>query len=98
MKAVADHFSVEQRSIGALEAGVDALLVCSQTDLREEVLSKLERASDKLLEGPLRRLVAFKQAFGSTPRIVPMTEIGPPFASHQALAEELAQPIPVVES
>lgn len=98
MKAVADHFSVEQRSIGALEAGVDALLVCSQTDLREEVLSKLERASDKLLEGPLRRLVAFKQAFGSTPRIVPMTEIGPPFASHQALAEALAQPIPVVES
>lgn len=97
MKAVADHFSVERRSIGALEAGVDTLLVCSQTDLREEVLSKLERAPDRVLEEPLRRLVAFKQAFGSTVRVVPMTEIGPPFASHRALAEALAEPIVVEE-
>lgn len=97
MKAVADHFSVERRSIGALEAGVDALLVCSQTDLREEVLAKLEKAPDGLLEQPLRRLVEFKQAFGGTPRIVPITEVGPPFASHRRLAEELATPVVVEE-
>jgi beta-N-acetylhexosaminidase len=93
MKAVADHFSVEQRSIGALEAGVDALLVCSQTDLREEVLGKLEKAPDRLLEAALDRMVAFKQAFGGTPRIVPITEIGPPFASHRELADELRTPV-----
>ncbi|MFV8752453.1 beta-N-acetylhexosaminidase [Nannocystaceae bacterium ST9] len=95
MKAVADHFTVERRSIGALEAGVDSLLVCSQTDLREEVLAKLEKAPDRLLEAALGRMVAFKQAFGGTPRIVPITEVGPPFASHRALAEALREPVVV---
>ncbi|HLT39185.1 MAG TPA: beta-N-acetylhexosaminidase [Enhygromyxa sp.] len=98
MKAVADHFSVEQRSLGVLEAGVDVILACSQADLREEILAKLERAPDSLLENGLRRLVAFKQRFGGTPRVVPITELasrrsaaefGPPFRSHQALAEQL---------
>jgi beta-N-acetylhexosaminidase len=93
MKAVADHFSVEQRSLGALAAGVDVILACSQADLREEVLAKLERAPDGLVEQGLRRLVEFKQRFGAAPRVVPITEptieSGPPFASHRALAEEL---------
>jgi beta-N-acetylhexosaminidase len=89
MKALADHFSVEQRSLGVLEAGVDVIMACSQADLREEILAKLERAPDKLLENGLRRIVAFKQRFGGTPRVVPITEIGPPFRSHQALAELL---------
>jgi beta-N-acetylhexosaminidase len=89
MKAVADHFSVEQRSLGVLEAGVDVILACSAADLREEVLAKLERAPDRLLEHPLRRLHAFKQKFGATPRVVPVTELGPPFASHQALAADI---------
>lgn len=89
MKAVADHFSVEQRSLGVLEAGVDVILACSQADLREEILAKLERAPDRLLENGLRRVVEFKQRFGGTPRVVPLTEVGPPFASHQALAEQL---------
>ncbi len=89
MKAVADHFSVEQRSLGALAAGVDVILACKQADLREEVLAKLERAADELVEHPLRRLVAFKQRFCAAPRVVPLTELGPPFASHQALAQRL---------
>lgn len=91
MKALADHFSVEQRSLGVLEAGVDVILACSQADLREEILAKLERAPDHLLENGLRRLVAFKQRFGGTPRVVPLTEMGPPFRSHQALAERLRE-------
>ncbi|MFO7565634.1 MAG: beta-N-acetylhexosaminidase [Enhygromyxa sp.] len=89
MKAVADHFSVEQRSLGVLEAGVDVILACSQADLREEILAKLERAPDRLVEDGLRRLIAFKQRFGGTPRVVPLSEMGPPFRSHQALAEQL---------
>ena len=89
MKAVADHYSVEQRSLGALEAGVDVLLACSQADLRDELLTKLERAPDRLVEHALRRLVAFKQRFGGTAKVVPITEPGPPFASHQELARRL---------
>jgi beta-N-acetylhexosaminidase len=89
MKAIADHFSVEQRSLGLLEAGVDVILACSKLDLQTEVLAKLERAPDRLLEQSLARLVAFKQRFQGAPRVVPMTEIGPPFRSHQALAERL---------
>jgi beta-N-acetylhexosaminidase len=89
MKAVADRFSVEERSLGVLRAGVDVVLVCSQTDLREEVLGRLERAPDGLLEHALRRMVAFKQRFGTGVQVVPLTEIGPPFASHLALAERL---------
>lgn len=89
MKAVADRFSVEERSLGVLRAGVDVVLVCSQADLREEVLAKLERGPDDLVEDALRRLVAFKQRFGGGVKVVPLAEIGPPFASHRALAERL---------
>jgi beta-N-acetylhexosaminidase len=102
MKALADHFSVEDRSLGVLRAGVDVVMACSQTDLREEVLGKLERAPDELLEHALRRMIAFKQRFGASVQVVPLTELvstpanevhglgGPPFASHVALAERLA--------
>ncbi len=97
MKAVADRFSVEERSLGVLRAGVDVVLVCSQADLREEVLAKLERAPDGLVENGLRRMVAFKQRFGAGVRVVPLTEIGPPFASHRALAERLREAVRIDE-
>jgi beta-N-acetylhexosaminidase len=61
MKAVADHFGPEQLVHGALEAGVDALLVCSDAGLRDEVLRRLERAPDALVERALARVVAFEQ-------------------------------------
>lgn len=91
MKALADHFSVEDRSLGALAAGVDVILACSKADLREEVLAKLERAPDGLLEHSLRRVVGFKERFGGTPRVVPLTEPGPPFKSHRMLADQLTE-------
>ena len=53
-----------------LEAGVDALLVCSQWDLAEECLRLLERAPDRLIEHGLRRMVALKEAYGRTRRPV----------------------------
>jgi beta-N-acetylhexosaminidase len=89
MKAVADHFDVEARSLGVLRAGVDVILACSQADLREEILTKLERAPDSLVEQALRRLVAFKERYGKQVQVVPLSEAGPPFASHRALAERL---------
>ena len=93
MKAVADNFSVEERSLGVLRAGVDVVMACSEADLREEVLAKLERAPDGLLEHALRRVVEFKQRFGEGVRVVPLTEIGPPFASHVALGQRLREAI-----
>lgn len=91
MKAIADHFSVEDRSLGALRAGLDVILTCSAADLRDEVLSKLERAPDTLVEHALHRVVAFKEAYGRSLSVVPLTEAGPPFPSHQALAEQLRE-------
>lgn len=86
MKAIADHFTPEQIARGALGAGVDALLVCSQTDLREALLAQLERLPDALLEPALRRMGAFKArhsggrfASGATP----------PYAEHRALAASI---------
>lgn len=63
MKAVADHYRPEQRVQGALEAGVDALLVCREADLRQEVLQRLERSPDRLVERALARVVALKQRY-----------------------------------
>lgn len=68
MKAVADHFTPEQRVRGSLEAGCDALLVCSQADLRDEALRLLEKSPDALLEAPLRRVVAMKQRYAPAHR------------------------------
>nr|WP_086001301.1 glycoside hydrolase family 3 N-terminal domain-containing protein [Plesiocystis pacifica] len=90
MRAVADHFSVEARSVGALRAGVDVVLACSAADLREECLAKLERAPDGVVEDALRRLIAFKERFAA-PKVVALTEPGPPFASHRALASALRE-------
>ena len=86
MQAIAGRFSVEESSLGALEAGVDSILVCSRADLREEVLARLEGAPDGLLEAPLRRMAAFKDSLAARPKD---EEQGPPFADHQALAAAL---------
>lgn len=63
MRAVADHFSPEQRVRMCLEAGCDAPLVCRQADLRDEALRVLERLPDAAVENAMRRVVAFKQAY-----------------------------------
>ena len=100
MKAVADHFSIRDRVVGPLEAGCDALLVCSQQDLAEEAIRLLERAPDRLLEAPLRRVQALKARFGGPPPPrepadpdparprAPAPE-PPPYPEHRALAERL---------
>ncbi|MCA9660772.1 MAG: beta-N-acetylhexosaminidase, partial [Myxococcales bacterium] len=90
MRAVADHFSVEQRTYGPLEAGVDGLLVCSDASLADEVLRLLERAPDRLVEEGVRRLVALKQAYAGARRIAAEHRpSGPPYPEHVALAERL---------
>jgi beta-N-acetylhexosaminidase len=68
MKAVADHFKPEPLVRGSLEAGCDAVLVCSQRDLTREALRLLEHLPDALLEHPLRRMVAMKQRYAPAHR------------------------------
>ncbi len=68
MRAVADHFTPEQRVRGALEAGCDALLVCSKADLRDESLRLVERMPDAILEKAIARVVALKQAYAPAHR------------------------------
>lgn len=90
MRAVADHFSAEERTLWALEAGVDSLLVCSDWSLAGEVLRLLERAPDRLVEQALGRLVALKSAYAEGARIgAEHRPQGPPYRAHRALATKL---------
>ncbi len=65
MKAVADHYRPEQLVEGALTAGVDALLVCSDLGLAREVLGRLERSPDALVERGVQRVVALKRRYAA---------------------------------
>jgi len=78
----------------ALAAGIDALLVCRRFDFVQEVLAGLERCKDEVLERPLQRVAAFKQAFpgplaptDEEGRAVPPA--GPPYAEHLELVDRL---------
>lgn len=98
MKAVADYAQPRALVRGALEARVDAMLVCRQFDLAEEVLRHLEKSPDIWLEPALQRMQAFKQRFPGAPREapdevddeeLPRSPMGPPYAEHEALARAL---------
>lgn len=71
MKAVAEHWRPEQLVLGSLEAGVDAVLVCSDASLRDEVLQRLERAPDALVERALARVIALKQRYAAVENTAP---------------------------
>jgi beta-N-acetylhexosaminidase len=91
MKALSGRYSVEECSVGALAAGVDAILVCSRADLREEVLGRLEGAADHILEAPLRRMAAFKAQLASRRDVLSgLDPQSPPFPEHERLARRLA--------
>jgi len=93
MKAVADHYDPKALVAGCLEAGVDALVVRGDVDLREQVLRILEHAADARLEHPLRRVVELKQRFAGSRKTdrSPLTAApSPPYPEHRALAARLA--------
>jgi beta-N-acetylhexosaminidase len=86
MKAVADHFSPEDLTRRSLEAGVDSLLVCRSTELRERVLRVLEALPASALEAGLERMVRFKARYSGGDRA---SGDGPPYPDHLALAKQL---------
>jgi len=86
MAAVADHYGPAEATRLALAAGCDALLVCSRSDVRAEVLAALEALPDSALEGAARRMDAFKARYAGGRHARPAA---PPYADHQALAARL---------
>jgi len=89
MKAIADHFTPAQITRGALEAGVDSLLVCRDAALRDAVLDELESLPDDLLAPGLRRMAEFKRRWSGGRHA---SGGGPPYAEHEALARRLGTP------
>jgi beta-N-acetylhexosaminidase len=87
MRAIADRFAPGESVRAALAAGVDALLVCSRADLRDQVLAALESAPDPLLEPALSRMAAFKREHAGGTR---GAGAAPPYAAHRELASRLA--------
>ncbi len=87
MAAVARHFPPREATRRALEAGVDALLVCSRSDMRDEVIAELESLPAGRLEPGLRRVAALKRRFAGGRRAGPA---GPPYPEHAELAARLA--------
>jgi len=88
MKAVADHFVPDEMVRRALDAGVDALLVCRRADLRSAVLAALEALPDRLVEPGLRRMAEFKRRHAGGRHA---SGGAPPYPEHLALAERLRE-------
>ena len=87
MAAVAQHFSAREATRRALEAGVDALLVCSRADVRDEVIAELERLPVAQLEPALRRVGLLKRRFAGGRHA---RAGAPPYPAHRELAAGLA--------
>jgi beta-N-acetylhexosaminidase len=87
MAAVAQHFSPREATRRALEAGVDALLVCSRADVRDLVLEELEALPASLLEPALRRVARLKARYSGGRRA---GTGAPPYPEHLELASRLA--------
>jgi beta-N-acetylhexosaminidase len=86
MAAVAEHYGAAEATRLAMEAGCDALLVCSRADMRAEVQTALESLPDATLEAAARRMDAFKARYAGG---LHARDVAPPYAEHQALARRL---------
>ncbi len=94
MKAVADHFGLEEMVERALVAGCDTFLLCEKEELQHRALAALVRAAeaksavrDRLAQAA-SRVAALKRAHFATPR-PPMdpSVLGRP--EHHALVDEM---------
>ena len=90
MKAMADHFSLEEQISGCLTAGVDGLLICQDPVLIEKALHLLEDLPETLLQGPRQRLEQLKDHYAAgRPKPGAEEPAGPPYPDHQQLARDL---------
>lgn len=88
MKAVAEHFDAATLVEESLAAGVDALLVCREAELRDEVLARLEATPASRLARSLERVGRLRARFGGDRS----SGATPPYPSHGELARRIAEP------
>ncbi len=73
MKAIADHFAIEDVALGALAAGVDVLLVCHHAELARRAIDAIVRGvrsgalSETLLNAAAERVATFAARFARPP-------------------------------
>lgn len=93
MKAIADHYSVEEATVQGTLAGVDLFLVCHQADVQRRCIEALVRAVESgrvprsRIEEAHRRLARLEARFAHGPedRLATLGD-----AEHRTLAEGLA--------
>lgn len=104
MKAVADHYGIEDAAVRALRAGCDQLLICHQPALVEAAHEAIVRAVQKgtlersrLLEAAFRvRALKARYVSGVEDLTAPPESLAEalPKALHEALLAEIADPSP----
>ncbi len=73
MKAIADHFALEDVAVRALGAGVDVLLVCHTPELARRAIDAIVRAvksgalGEEILQRAERRVASFAERFARPP-------------------------------
>jgi beta-N-acetylhexosaminidase len=94
MKAIADHFAIEEVAVRALTAGVDVLLVCHDAELARRAIDAIVRAvksgavAEEILNAATRRVSAFARRFARPPlEHVDLTLVGS--ERHRALVERV---------
>jgi len=69
MRAIIDHYGIEEAALLAFQAGADVLLICKERDRQVAAMEALHRAvkdgriSETRLEASLRRIARVKERF-----------------------------------
>jgi beta-N-acetylhexosaminidase len=94
MKAIADHFAIEEVAVSALAAGVDGLLVCHTAELARRAIDAIVRAvtsgalGEQILQRAEQRVRTFAERFARSPSARPdLSVVGS--AAHARLVEHL---------
>jgi beta-N-acetylhexosaminidase len=90
MKAVADHYGIEQAACLAIEAGCDTLLVCSHLDWVERAIAALAERAGRDSEFARRLAQAAERSLAMRTR-VRSEPVVPPAALNEALCEDEAR-------
>lgn len=91
MGAVAKHWAPVDRALGPLRAGVDALLVCKEADLRDEMLRHVEKAPDALVERSIERVIELKRRYAGPGALLGRPDEAPDYPVHRELAAAIRE-------
>ncbi|HTQ02480.1 MAG TPA: beta-N-acetylhexosaminidase [Polyangiaceae bacterium] len=96
MKAIADHFAIEDVAVRALTAGVDVLLVCHSPELARRAIDAIVRAvksgavGEEILQRAVERVASFSERFARPPLAhADLSLVGS--SAHAALVDRLRE-------